>query len=75
MSYKRREPVSEKEMLKDRYEGHHTVCQTLRDIYALTENEDIKYKCRLAMAMCKAMHKRLKKYKKMFDEQNESQKE
>jgi hypothetical protein len=75
MSYKRREPVSEREMLKDRYEGHHTVCQTLRDIYALTENEYIKYKCRLAMAMVKAMHKRLKKYKKMFDEQNESQKE
>lgn len=68
MSYKRRKPVPEKEMDKSRYEGHHTVCQTLRDIYHLTDDEEIKYKCRLGMSMTKAMHKKLKKYKKMFDD-------
>jgi CRISPR/Cas system-associated exonuclease Cas4 (RecB family) len=68
MPYKTREPVSEKQMLKARYQGHHTICQTLRDIYILTKNDEIKYKCRVGMAMAKAMHEKLKEYKKMFDE-------
>jgi len=68
MSYKRREPVPEKVMLNERYHGHHTICQTLRDIYVETEDEEIKLKLRLAMAMAKAMNDKLKKYKKMYDE-------
>jgi hypothetical protein len=73
MSYKRRKPVREKEMLKERWTGHHTVCETLREIYQLADDndyqhygflEDIKLKCRLAMAMAKAMQEKLKKYKK-----------
>ena len=70
MSYKRRQPVREKEMLKERWAGHHTVCETLREIYKLADgretfdNNEIKLKCRLAMAMAKAMQDRLKKYKK-----------
>lgn len=72
MPYKRREPVPEKEMDKERYEGHHTICQTLRDIYHLTDNEDIKLKCRLAMAMGKAMHEKLKYYKTMFSAEKDS---
>jgi hypothetical protein len=63
MPYKRREPVSEATMLKTRYKGHHTICETLREIYGMTEDEDIKLKCRLAMAMAKAMQNKLKKYK------------
>lgn len=66
MGYKRREPVPEKEMDKTRWEGHHTVCQTLRDIYHLTDDEEIRYKCRLAMSMSKAMHEKLKWYKKTY---------
>lgn len=33
MPYKRRHPVDEREMLKERWAGHHTVCETLREIY------------------------------------------
>ncbi|NIP27596.1 MAG: hypothetical protein GWN94_22915 [Phycisphaerae bacterium] len=64
MAYKRREPVSEKEMSKNRYDGHYTICQKLREIYAATDDKDIKMDCRIAMAMAKAMHERLKAYKK-----------
>jgi hypothetical protein len=62
MPYPRHEPVSEKEMERTRYEGHHTICQTLRDIYHLTDNKEIKDKYRLAVAMAKAMHEKLKEY-------------
>ena len=65
--YKRHKPVAEKEMLKPRYEGHHTICQTLRDIYALTEDEEIREKLRLAAAMAKSMHNKIKKYRKEKD--------
>lgn len=67
MPYKRRKPVPEREMLKTRWEGHHTICQTLRDLYQMTDDEEIKEKLRLAMAMAKAMHQRLKAYKEVED--------
>jgi len=63
MPYKNREPVSEKIMdIKD-YEGHHSICQFLRDIYHKTNDEEIKLKCRVAVAMAKAMNEKLKWYK------------
>lgn len=64
MPYKRHEPISEEKMLRERWEGHHTICQFLRDIYTMTNNPEIKMKCRVAMNMAKSMHKKLKKYKK-----------
>jgi hypothetical protein len=64
MSYKRHEPISVEAMLKGRYNGHHTICQMLRDIYQMTDDEEIQLKCRIAMSMAKSMHERLKKYKK-----------
>lgn len=77
MPYKRRQPVDEKEMEKEelstewemdrtRYLGHHTICQTLRDIYHMTDNEELKLKCRLAMSMAKAMNEKLKWYKEKY---------
>jgi len=79
MPYKRHNPVSEDEMEitgkeelmfeitawmdKRRFEGHHSVCQTIRDIYHLTNDPDVKLKCRLAMSMTKSMHEKLKWYK------------
>ena len=63
MSYKRHEPVSEEFMLKTRYKNHHSICETLREIFQATDDEDIKYKARLATAMAKAMQNKLKKYK------------
>lgn len=49
-------------MKKKRYMGHHTVCETIREIYRMTNDEEIKYKCRVAMAMTKKMHEKLKEY-------------
>lgn len=66
MSYKRHRPIDIKEMEKDRWHGHHTICQFLRDIYHATDNEDIKLKCRVGMSMAKAMHNRLKWYKQKY---------
>ena len=50
-------------MLKQRYQGHHTICELLREIYADTTDEHIKLKCRIAMNMTKSMHEKLKYYK------------
>jgi len=62
---KPREPIDIAEMDKKRWEGHHSICQTLRDIYHMTEDAELKLKCRIAMAMTKAMHEKLKSYKIM----------
>ena len=70
MPYKRHEPVSVQEMDRSRYDGHHSVCQMLRDIYHLTDNEEIKLKARVAMAMTKSMHEKLKKYKEEQNNEN-----
>jgi len=63
MSYKTHKPISEEKMLNPKYAGHNTICQYLRDIYMITDDKDIKLKCRVAMNMAKSMHERLKKYK------------
>lgn len=63
MPYETVEPVSVAVMRKKRYHGHNTVCEKLREIYMLTDNEEIKMKCRIAMAMTKKMHQRLKEYR------------
>jgi len=63
MSYKRVDPVSISAMTRTRYKGHHTICEMLREIYALTDDEEIKLKCRVATAMAKSMHNKLKWYK------------
>jgi hypothetical protein len=55
------------EMDRKRWEGHHSICQTLRDIYHLTDNPDVRLKCRLAVAMAKAMNEKLKWYKAKQD--------
>ena len=81
MPYKRHKPVSEEEMeliepvpLSEmgvhRWDGHHTVCQTIREIYRMTEDPEIKMKCRLAMAMTKAMHEAIKRLKQEKEELN-----
>jgi hypothetical protein len=61
--YKRRDPVSESEMDRTRWEGHHTICQTIRDMYHMTDDPYIRLKLRLAMAMAKAMNDKLQYYK------------
>jgi hypothetical protein len=66
----KREPAPLEEMDKTRWEGHHSICQTLRDIYHMTDDAGLKLKCREAMAMTKAMHEKLKQYKQMEEELN-----
>ena len=66
MPYKKVAPVPERKMLKDRYAGHHTICEVLREIYLASNDEDIKLKTRVAMAMAKKMHNRLKTYKDQY---------
>ena len=75
MPYKHREPVSEQEMERSRYEGHHSICQTLRDMYHETTDENIKLKCRLCVAMAKAMNKKLQDYKYAEEERKRKEKE
>jgi hypothetical protein len=79
MPYSRHKPVSEEEMLQPaseeemqfaRYAGHHTICQTLREIWAASSDDDIKMKCRLAIAMAKAMNTKLKAYRAIVDQEN-----
>lgn len=73
MPYKHREPVPElemasiEEMERSRYAGHHSICQTIRDIWAMSDDEELREKCRLAVAMAKAMHEKLKWYKQQDD--------
>ena len=64
MPYKHRDPVPVEEMNRHRYDGHHSICQTLRDLYHMTEDEEIRVKLRLAMAMAKAMNEKLQYYKR-----------
>ena len=63
MPYEKVEPISVKHMTNKRYHGHNTICEKLREIYMLTDNADIKMKCRVAMSMVKKMHNRLKYYR------------
>jgi hypothetical protein len=65
------EPALLEDMDKKRYAGHHSICQTLRDIYHMTDNDDVKLKCRLAVSMAKAMHEQLKKYKVAQENKND----
>ena len=67
MKRRRHKPVSIKAIENPKYKDYHTICQFLRDIYAMTKNEEIKMKCRIGMSMTKSMNKRLKKYRKMMN--------
>ena len=54
-------------MFADEHPGHHSICQTLRDAYRMTEDPAMKEKLRLAWAMAKKMHERLKHYKNTYE--------
>ena len=56
-------PMSEKTMTIQGREG--TICQSLRDIYHIIPDDDIKYKLRVCMAMVKAMNNKLKQYREV----------
>lgn len=72
MPYPRVEPVDESDMRKKRYRGHFTICETLREIYMMSDNETIKLKCRLAVAMAKRMQEKLKEYKLLTSKESKN---
>jgi len=51
------EPVPREKM--EKASPQYTICEVLREIYRLTDDEDIRYRCRVATAMAKAMNRRL----------------
>jgi hypothetical protein len=64
MGMRKHNPVSIRMIEKKEYEGHHTICQFLRDIYSMTDDEEVKLKARVAMSMAKSMHEKLKRRRK-----------
>lgn len=63
MPHKRIPPAPEWMMNDERHSGHFTICCRLREIYQASTDEDVRYKCREAMAMAKKMNDRLQYYK------------
>ena len=47
--------------------GQNTICQTLRDCYHMTDDPDIRLNLRIAVAMAKAMTRKLREYKAGWD--------
>ena len=70
MPYKRHQPVPESDMEK-RMKGGDTLCNVIREMYHLTEDAEIRLKCRLAFSMGKAMCDQLCKYKAKYGNQSE----
>jgi hypothetical protein len=62
------EPVSERQMTRHFYDGFNTICQYLRDIYHMTDDEEIRFKLRVAMSMAKSMDKQLREYYELYNE-------
>jgi hypothetical protein len=78
MPYPKADPIDVKAMELTRYDGHHTICQNLRDMYHMAEKintdpakkdeliAEIRLRCRIGMTMAKKMNKKLKWYKKWY---------
>lgn len=65
MPYPRHRPASEEEMDK-RMKGENTICNTLREMYHMTDNPEIKMKCRIAFSMGKKMCAKLMEYHEKY---------
>lgn len=58
---------SEREMFKGAHPGYHTICETLREAYQMSQSDEQKTKLRLAWAMAKAMRNRLHEYAAKYE--------
>lgn len=65
MPYPKHEPASIEDMEK-RMKGENTLCNTIREMYHITNDEEIRMKCRIAFSMGKAMCERLGFYKEKY---------
>ena len=61
MSYPRIKPATVEEMYRDCHPGHFSICQYLRDIHDLSQDEAVKEKVRYCWAWAKRMHTEIKK--------------
>lgn len=46
--------------------GHSTICATIQEIYLITDDPEVKIRCRAAMTMSKKMDSKLREYKGKF---------
>jgi stress response protein YsnF len=60
------DPYPEELMHKKTMEN--TMCDTIREIYRITENEEAKYKLRVAMTIAKKMQQAIGEYKERLKE-------
>lgn len=67
MPHPRKAPATVEEMFKEPHPGHHTICQTLRDIHEAVPDESTKEMVRLAFSMAKAMNDKLHYYKNKYE--------
>lgn len=64
--HKPKQPVSTADMQRRGRPPSNSICQRLRMIYELTDDDEIKMHLRVATAMAKAMVHRLNEYKGML---------
>jgi hypothetical protein len=57
-------------MMRKRYNGHHSICAKLKELYQNTDDEHIRQEIAICVSMAKSMHEKLKYYKKK-EAQNE----
>lgn len=67
MPYKRYAPATEQDMDK-RMKGPNTICNILREMYHMTDDPEIRLKCRVAFSMGKAMCNKLTHYHEIYGE-------
>lgn len=61
-------PYLRRNMERAYLHGRDNLCSIIRDIYIKTDDEEIKFWCRVAMRMSKNMYHSLTRYKKMLVE-------
>jgi hypothetical protein len=61
-----RHPPVSKESMRQKL-SLYTICELLREVYWLTDSNDIKLRCRIATTMAKKMGAKLKEYKYQID--------
>ncbi len=66
MPYPRHKPAPEEAMDRTVFEGENTLCQTIRDMYHMTEDPEIRLKLRVALTMSKSMCRKLMEYRDKY---------
>lgn len=61
-------PYLRRNMDRASLHGHDNLCSTIRDIYMRSDDDQIKFWCRVAMRMSKNMYHALVVYKEMLTE-------